>query len=138
MSLSWLWLIPESLKRFIVHLDLRDPSIPECVIESAMELFSSTVIRNMLYLLNDSLKIVKFHDDSLFRNEYRNRIILFYGASDKWIPKELAEKQEERLGKSSVFVDENGCDHAFVNCDGEVMAQIVFSFVREFFIDVLS
>uniref|UniRef100_A0AC35F151 Lipid droplet-associated hydrolase n=1 Tax=Panagrolaimus sp. PS1159 TaxID=55785 RepID=A0AC35F151_9BILA len=130
--LSWLWLLPNCFKRFIVRLNLRDSLIPECVVESAMEIVSSPVIRNIMHMANNELQIVKHHDDNLFLNEYRDRIILYYGNEDKWVPANCAEEQAVRLGKTCVFLDNDGCEHAFVIRDGEVMARTVVSLVEQF------
>jgi pimeloyl-ACP methyl ester carboxylesterase len=130
--LSWLWMLPDRFKRFIVRLNLRGPLIPECVIDSAVEILSSSVVRNVIHLANNELHVVKHHDESLFQNEHRDRILLYYGAIDGWVPASCAEEQAERLGKSCVFLDNDGCEHAFVIRDGEVMARTVVSLVEEF------
>uniref|UniRef100_A0A914Y7E6 Lipid droplet-associated hydrolase n=1 Tax=Panagrolaimus superbus TaxID=310955 RepID=A0A914Y7E6_9BILA len=130
--LSWLWLLPDFFKRFIIRLKFRDPLVPECVVQSAMEIVSSSVVRNIMHLANNELQIVKLHDDSLFLNEHRDRILLYYGTTDQWVPAQLAEEQAARLGRSCVFLDNDGCEHAFVIRDGEVMARTVVSLIEQF------
>jgi hypothetical protein len=56
---------------------------------------------------------------------------LYYGSVDGWVPGNCAEQQAERLGKSCVFLDNDGCEHAFVIRDGEIMARTVVSLVEE-------
>uniref|UniRef100_A0AC35G0Q5 Lipid droplet-associated hydrolase n=1 Tax=Panagrolaimus sp. PS1159 TaxID=55785 RepID=A0AC35G0Q5_9BILA len=137
IPLSFLWFIPNSFKRFIVRLILRDPLIPEyipeCVIESTAETISSSVTQNIIHLANNEFQIVKNHDDTLFPNEYRDRIILYYGKNDGWVPESCVEEQIERLGKSCVFLDNNGSDHEFVNLNGDFMAKTVVSLFEPFF-----
>uniref|UniRef100_A0A914Q7F5 Lipid droplet-associated hydrolase n=1 Tax=Panagrolaimus davidi TaxID=227884 RepID=A0A914Q7F5_9BILA len=132
IPLSLLWLIPNSFKRFIVRLILRDSLIPECVIESTAETISSPVTQNIIHLANNEFQIVKNHDDTLFPNEYRDRIILYYGKNDGWVPESCVEEKIERLGKSCVMIDNNGSDHAFVNLNGDFMAKTVVSLFEPF------
>lgn len=119
-------MLPGFIKHFIIRRVLNG-EVPECIIESATELVSSPVIRNIMHMANNELHVVKYHDDSLFNNQYRDRISLYYGAVDKWVPAQCAEEQAQRLGKSCVFIDNDGCEHAFVIRHGEIMAQKVVS-----------
>ncbi|KAE9548885.1 hypothetical protein FO519_007910 [Halicephalobus sp. NKZ332] len=127
--LSWLWLLPLQVKRFLVGFNLRDPSIPECIVESAMELISAPVVRNIIHMSNDELKNVVDHDPELFK--HKDKILMYYGKTDGWVPNSCALKQLDRLGENHVLIDEDNCEHAFVIKDGEAMTRNVVSLIEK-------
>lgn len=94
-----------------------------------MELLNPPVIRNIIHMSNDELQNVVDHDPELFK--HKEKILVYYGKNDGWVPNSCAAQQLDRLGEKHVVVDEHDCEHAFVIKDGEIMAENIISIVEE-------
>ncbi|KAI1711059.1 lipid-droplet associated hydrolase domain-containing protein [Ditylenchus destructor] len=118
----WLDFIPESVKRQLCQWHLGQNS-PSCVVAAAVELLSTNVLRNVAHMARNELDVVQGFDESLIPNEYKDRIIFYYGINDGWSPVEWTDGMKRYLqNESAVVIDENGCQHAFVIRDSEIMA----------------
>lgn len=88
-----------------------------------MELLSAPVIKNIIHMSNDELKTVVDHNPDLFRQ--KEKIIIYYGKKDHWVPNHCPQQQMERYGHEHVKIDADDCEHAFVIKNGEIMAKNV-------------
>ncbi|KAI1730659.1 lipid-droplet associated hydrolase domain-containing protein [Ditylenchus destructor] len=120
--ICWLDYIPKSVKRWLCQWHLGQNS-PSCVVAAAVELLSTNVIRNVAHMARNELDVVHGFDASLIPNEYKDRIIFYYGSNDGWSPLEWTDGMKSYLhNESAVIVDKNGCQHDFVTRDSEIMA----------------
>uniref|UniRef100_A0A915EBE8 Uncharacterized protein n=1 Tax=Ditylenchus dipsaci TaxID=166011 RepID=A0A915EBE8_9BILA len=85
---------------------------PECVIKS-----------NTAHMASNELEIiVTTFDETIINPANKHLIHFFYGVDDDWSPLHWSDKMRERLPPGRVFVDNTGCEHAFVVNHSEVMA----------------
>lgn len=95
-----------------------------------MELLNAPVVRNIIHMSNDELKNVIDHNPDLFKHQ--EKVLVYYGKNDGWVPNSCVVQQLDRLGEKYVLVDEDNCEHAFVIKDGEVMAKKIISVVEKY------
>ncbi|CAB3407580.1 unnamed protein product [Caenorhabditis bovis] len=119
----WVDFMPTSMRKFLVRLNLRDPSIPTEIVDAATEIVGMNVFRNIVHMSNDELEQVVELDESLI--EHNDRIHFYYGVKDGWCPIRHGRDMLERLGDEHVTLDEHDCEHAFVIKEGEIVARIV-------------
>uniref|UniRef100_A0A7E4UU59 Lipid droplet-associated hydrolase n=1 Tax=Panagrellus redivivus TaxID=6233 RepID=A0A7E4UU59_PANRE len=130
---SWLWLLPTSVKRILVRPFLRG-LVPECCVDAATEIVNTNVIRNIIHMSRDELDRILDHDETLFATD-REKLLLYYGIIDGWVPGEAPEQQLKRFGDSMVTIDSDNCEHAFVLRHTEVMARNVVHILEKVFLE---
>lgn len=58
-----------------------------------------------------------------------DRLRFHYGISDGWCPIEFAREIQEIIPVEQIRMDEDGCEHAFVIRDSEIMAQRLLDWI---------
>uniref|UniRef100_A0A0N7ZAM7 Lipid droplet-associated hydrolase n=1 Tax=Scylla olivacea TaxID=85551 RepID=A0A0N7ZAM7_SCYOL len=85
----------------------------ECCIDATKELLNPRVVQNMLWMARDELdKVVDLDVDVVRR--YRDKLVLYYGASDAWCPVQYWEGVRKRVPGVEAVLCEDGTQHAFV------------------------
>ncbi|KAK8379192.1 hypothetical protein O3P69_019204 [Scylla paramamosain] len=94
----------------------------ECCIDATKELLNARVVQNMLWMAKDELdKVVDLDVDVVRR--YRDKLVLYYGASDAWCPVQYWEGVRERVPEVEAVLCEDGTQHAFVLRHAEPVAE---------------
>lgn len=97
-------------------------SVYESCVAATKELLNARVIQNVLWMAKDELeKVVELDVDVLKR--YRDKIVLYYGASDAWCPVQYWEGVRERVPGVRAELCEDGTPHAFVLRHAEPVAE---------------
>ena len=122
--------VPNKFKRWFC-LRILGSNTPHCVQNAFSELINTLVTRNIAHMANHELNVVREFDNTLLA-EHNERVVFFYGRSDKWAPLEFAEKMRQRLPDTGrVLVDtDGGFEHAFVLNHSQEMAEVLIQMIE--------
>ncbi|XP_045116892.1 lipid droplet-associated hydrolase-like isoform X2 [Portunus trituberculatus] len=96
----------------------------ECCVDATKELLNPRVVQNMLWMARDELeKVVDLDVDVLRR--HRDKVVLYYGASDAWCPVQYWEGVREQVPGVRAELCDRGTPHAFVLRYAEPIAEKV-------------
>lgn len=105
-------LLPGKLKDTILLWHLGEDVAP-CCIGATRELLHARVVQNMLWMAyNELLQVVEPDLDTIER--HKDKILLYYGASDGWCPQSYWEDMRARVKGVEALLCEEGYQHAFV------------------------
>lgn len=105
----WVDYLPNSIKKFLVGLNLRHPNTPPEIVDAAVELVHMDVFRNIVHMSNDELDIVLDLDERLL--EKQDVVHFYYGLKDGWCPVQHGYSMRDRLGEEQVTLDEDNLTH---------------------------
>uniref|UniRef100_A0A0K0EQ17 Lipid droplet-associated hydrolase n=1 Tax=Strongyloides stercoralis TaxID=6248 RepID=A0A0K0EQ17_STRER len=126
----WFDIMPVFVKKFLVNCNLGfNNSIPLCITESTVELFNTTVIRNIIHMSRDELDNVLEYNFDLKR--YSSNIYLYYGLKDGWVPINYGSDMlnREQLNDGHVIFDTTDSEHAFVIKESKIIADELIKFL---------
>uniref|UniRef100_A0A0N5B3L6 Lipid droplet-associated hydrolase n=1 Tax=Strongyloides papillosus TaxID=174720 RepID=A0A0N5B3L6_STREA len=126
----WFDILPICVKKFLINCNFGfNSSIPSCIIESTVELFNTTVLRNIIHMSRDELDNVIEYDFDL--RSYANNVYLYYGLKDGWVPLSYGDDMRNRkeLNDGHVIFDTTNSEHAFVIKESEIIADKLTNFI---------
>ncbi|KAG0724987.1 Lipid droplet-associated hydrolase [Chionoecetes opilio] len=111
--LAWaVSLLPGKLKDAVLEWHFGADVAP-CCVGATRELLHARVVQNMLWMAHSELlQVVQLDVETVER--HKNKIMLYYGASDGWCPQTYLEDMRTRVDGVQAVLCEDGSEHAFV------------------------
>uniref|UniRef100_A0A0N4ZP62 Lipid droplet-associated hydrolase n=1 Tax=Parastrongyloides trichosuri TaxID=131310 RepID=A0A0N4ZP62_PARTI len=126
----WFDIMPIAFKKFLINCNYGfSDNIDKCIINSASELFNSTVIKNIIHMSRDELDNVLQYDLDL--KPYSKKIYLYYGLKDGWVPLCYGEDMRKRkeIDDDHIIYDDTNSEHAFVIKESNIIADKLIDFL---------
>ena len=121
-------LLPGKLKDVILKWYFRE-GVPQCSISATRELLHGRVVQNMLYMAYSELQqVVELDVDTVKR--HKDKVLLYYGASDGWCPVRFCEEMKRRVEGVEAVLCEDGLQHAFVLLHSRQMAEKLARWIK--------
>uniref|UniRef100_A0AC35TKV5 Lipid droplet-associated hydrolase n=1 Tax=Rhabditophanes sp. KR3021 TaxID=114890 RepID=A0AC35TKV5_9BILA len=130
----WFDWMPATVKEYLIkkHFGSDRGVVPECVIESTVELFNSTVLSNIIHMARDELDVVNEYSFDL--EPIKDLVYIYYGKEDGWAPLQFATDMLNRnqIPSDHIIIDDSHCEHAFVINDSITMADKMASLLGQY------
>uniref|UniRef100_A0AC35F0T3 Lipid droplet-associated hydrolase n=1 Tax=Panagrolaimus sp. PS1159 TaxID=55785 RepID=A0AC35F0T3_9BILA len=126
----WLNFISETTKQKLCQWNLKGSNSHNCILDSAVELLSFNVIKNINHMSVDEMVVIADEYPNL--DTVKDKLRLYYAVEDHWVPHGSAERNLQKYGSKCVRIDEHGCKHAFVISHSVPMVNVVVSLLNEF------
>lgn len=85
----------------------------------------------MLYLAHTELEEFVLDPDYEQIRRHQNRLHLYYGTIDKWVPVQFYESLKENVPGVQAELCQNKIPHAFVLSSSEIVAEIVSKWINK-------
>lgn len=122
--------LPTILRVCFIYLYFFIFSIPSYFVGTALKYIRPPVIRKIVFLADEEMeRVVEADYDHIERN--KNRLKLYYGATDGWTPIHYCKQLKERIADIDAQVDVNGYAHAFVLRSSVEMGKLVAGWIAE-------
>lgn len=123
------YLIPDTIKLYLVKKYFDSNEFPLCAIEGTLKLLSPSAVMNILYLANIEMQTVVEADHQLIETHLR-KLSFYYGASDHWCPRSYHDDMKKRFPEADIYLCSAGHEHAFVLKNSVEMADIVWRLLK--------
>lgn len=105
-------LLPGKLKDTILQWHFGE-EVAQCSVGATRELLHARVVQNMLWMAyNELLQVVELDVETVRR--HKNKILLYYGASDGWCPQSYWKEIKAQVDGVEALLCDDGSQHAFV------------------------
>lgn len=124
-------LLPQSVKKWCVQWWFSDR-------KQLMPTAVDTVIKFLTYqpmdcsssMAQEEMTDVVHRDDKVIETNLE-KLIFYYGTTDKWVPVSYYEDVKERFPKGEIYLCDRKFDHAFVLESSEEVAEMVASWIQK-------
>ncbi|XP_056420258.1 lipid droplet-associated hydrolase isoform X2 [Hyla sarda] len=131
MPLYLLSFLPEFMKTFLVKLALHGlKSVDEPLLVAALNLFNIECAANGMYLGSQEMVKVVERDNATIK-QHLNKLIIYYGATDRWCPVQYYEDIKKDFPKGNIWLCNKGYRHAFVLDSSKEVASLVVTWMSE-------
>lgn len=122
------YVLPERLKDAILALYFGS-NVAACSVRATKELLHPRLVQNVLFMAYNELKEVNDADvDTISR--HKDRITLYYGATDGWVPTTYRDELKQKVEGVSAFLCDKGYKHAFVLCHSQPVGELLVQFIK--------
>lgn len=130
--LSWIFttIFPSSLQFLMIRIFGLFFGIPVKSVKAVQEMLNPKALRRIIYLAKEELKYVREADYETI-SKYSDKLWLYYGATDGWVPKKFYENMVSKYPNLNAQLCQRGFRHAFVLNDDVPMGQIVGDLINE-------
>ncbi|XP_013395271.1 lipid droplet-associated hydrolase-like [Lingula anatina] len=122
--------LPQNLQRKLIIWHLADDNLPECAIESSLNLVDHFCLGNVMYMANTEMnEVTDLHVDII--RAHLKKLTFYMGLTDAWCPVEYYEGMKERFPDGDIKLCQVGYEHAFVLAASEPVAQLTWSWLEK-------
>lgn len=121
---------PPVFGAFLVSVYFTIVSIPRHFVGTTLKYLRLSILEQVLFLADDEMKRVCAVDLATIEAN-KNRIKLYYGATDGWTPGKYLAQLKERIPGLDAQMDIYGIRHAFVLKKSVKMGQLVAEWIEE-------
>ncbi|XP_013413468.1 lipid droplet-associated hydrolase-like [Lingula anatina] len=122
--------LPQNLQRKLIIWHLADDNLPECAIESTLNLVDHFCLGNVMYMANTEMnEVTDLHVDII--RAHLKKLTFYMGLTDAWCPVEYYEGMKERFPDGDIKLCQVGYEHAFVLTASEPVAQLTWSWLEK-------
>lgn len=121
---------PPMLSAFLISVYFTLVSIPRHYVGTTLKYLRLSILEQVLFLADDEMKRVREPDLATIEAN-KNRLKLYYGATDGWTPAKYLTQLKERVPGLDAEMDVQGIRHAFVLLSSVKMGQIVAAWIDE-------
>lgn len=117
--------------RQVVQYYFWDRAIPECGVQASLNLFNPTCMNHSTFLARlEMVAVVELQEELL--KKYIDKMSFYYGAVDKWCPKEYCYAMQARFPQADIRLCQMEFSHAFVldAGPGQEMAHTVWEWMQ--------
>lgn len=121
---------PPNFAAFLVSVFFTLVSIPRHFVGTTLKYLRLSILEQVLFLADDEMKRVRDADlATLVAN--KDRLKLYYGATDGWTPGKYLVQLQERIPGLDAQMDTLGIRHAFVLRSSVKMGQLLAGWIEE-------
>ena len=124
------YLIPASLKYYLLKWYFRGRNIPESAIKATLKLADPSPISCVAEMGNEELQTVCGADYHLIEDNL-DKLLFYYGQNDHWCPVKFYDEMKERYPSADIRLCQEGFQHAFVLESSKEMAEWVWEWLEE-------
>lgn len=118
-----------SVHRKMIRYHFSDCSVPDCGVEATLNLFNPACVNYSTFMAKEEMKVVADLQEELVK-KYIDKMSFYYGAKDKWCPKEYCYKMQAEFPGADIRLCQMDFSHAFVLDAGKEMADTVWDWVQ--------
>ncbi|XP_068236537.1 lipid droplet-associated hydrolase [Palaemon carinicauda] len=122
------YVLPSAVKEFILKLYFSKKDISEGSLKATIELLHPKIIQNVLWMAYAELVYV-INADIETVSKHKDKLVLYYGASDGWVPQFYRTELLQKIDGLTSFLCEEGYPHAFVLSKSEGVAKKILSWI---------
>lgn len=119
---------PETIATFLVSIFFSLVSIKHLYVRPTLQYLRLSMLDQILFLANEKMTRVRDVDVATITAN-RDRLKLYYGATDGWTPAEYVEQLRERVPGVDAEMDIYGVRHAFVLRKSVEMGRMVAGWI---------
>lgn len=123
-------LFPSSMKRALVRWQCRRDKMPEEFIEHCIEYTNPPVIDKIWFLALDEMQKIRELDVETLKSNI-NRLKLYYGTIDDWVPTEYYHEIVKRIPGIDAELCKQKYEHAYVLKTGPEVGKMVSEWINE-------
>ncbi|KAK4321396.1 hypothetical protein Pmani_007786 [Petrolisthes manimaculis] len=105
------------------------PEVSECSVRATKELLHPQLVNNVLFMAYTELMEVNEADVDTI-NKHKDRITLYYGATDGWVPTTYRDELKQKVEGVSAHLCEKGYKHAFVLCHSQQVGELLVQLIK--------
>lgn len=117
------------LHRRLVGAHFSVAAVPECAVQASLNLFNPTCVNHCTFMAKIEMADVGELQEDLLKR-YMDRMSFYYGAADKWCPKEYCYNMKARFPRADIRLCDSDFSHAFVLDAGREMAHVVWDWLQ--------
>jgi len=108
--------LPFSVKNFLVSWRTKWRELPDHLLEACYSCFGFHVVNHALYMAASEMNLLNEFDEDTIKviHEHNEKIIYYYGQSDRWVPHDFYETMKCRFPDANIVLCEQGYQHDFV------------------------
>ncbi|KAK3895159.1 hypothetical protein Pcinc_001125 [Petrolisthes cinctipes] len=122
------YILPERLKEVVLSLYF-GPEVAACSVRATKELLHPQLLNNVLFMAYTELMEVNEADVDTV-NKHKDKITLYYGATDGWVPTTYRDELKQKVEGVSAHLCEKGYKHAFVLCYSQQVGELLVQLIK--------